>query len=121
MKTSSAKAKGRRLQQMVRDVLRKIGKVNQLGVVDGDIESRGMGQNGTDVILSPKANSVFGRLAIECKNCETLNVRKIFEEHASKYDSTHIPWLIHSRNHAKALITLEFEDFISYFEEAVSK
>lgn len=121
MLTSSAKSKGRRLQQAVRDILRKIGKNNELGIVDGDVESRGMGQNGTDVILSPKANSVFGRLAIECKNCEVLNVRKTFEEHAAKYDSTHIPWLVHSKNHSAALITLEFADFISYFEEAVAK
>jgi hypothetical protein len=119
MKTSSAKAKGRRLQQLIRNALRTIGK--PLGLEDGDIESRGMGQNGTDVILSPKANSTFGRLAIECKNVETLNVRKTFEEHAAKYNSTYIPWLIHSKNHSDCLVTMYLQDFLAYFEEAIAK
>lgn len=116
MKTSSCKAKGRTLQKMIRDRLRKIGK--KYGLIEGDIESRGMGQNGTDVILSPQANLVFGRLAVECKNQESLNVTGTYLGHASKYPG-HIPLLVHKRNKQPALVTLSLDDFILYFEEAL--
>ena len=47
MKTQSAKAKGRKLQQWVRDQL-----IEQLNVHPEDIESRSMGAGGEDLILS---------------------------------------------------------------------
>lgn len=116
MTTASAKSKGRSLQQTVRNDLRKIGV--SFGLQDGDIESRGMGQNGTDVILSPAANTVFGRLAIECKNCETLNVTTTFTEHAAKYPQ-HISMLVHKKNKMKPLITMTLADFMLYFKESI--
>lgn len=115
MLTSSAKSKGRTLQKAIRDRLRKIGA--KYGLESGDTESRGMGQNGTDVILSPHANEVFGRLAIECKNQETLNVTKIFLDHAAKYPK-YIPMLFHKRNKTPILVTMTLDDFMLYFEEA---
>lgn len=113
---SSGKNKGRKLQQTMRDLLRAIG--SSYGLVDGDIESRAISQNGTDVVLSPAANSVFGRLAIECKNCESLNVISTFHGHAAKY-SGHIPLLVHKKNHTQPLVTLRLEDFMLYFKEAL--
>ena len=47
MKTQSAKAKGRRLQQWVRDQL-----IEQLEVHPEDIRSRSMGAGGEDLIMS---------------------------------------------------------------------
>ena len=46
MKTSSAKAKGRKLQQWFANVL-----VETLGLDSEDIESRPMGSQGEDIIL----------------------------------------------------------------------
>ena len=46
MKTQSAKAKGRRLQQWVRDQL-----IEKLEVHPEDIESRSMGAGGEDLIM----------------------------------------------------------------------
>ena len=46
MKTQSAKAKGRRLQQWFRDLL-----VSKLGIHKEDIESRSMGAGGEDLIM----------------------------------------------------------------------
>ena len=45
MKTQSAKAKGRRFQQWVRDKL-----IESLGIHPEDIESRSMGAGGEDLI-----------------------------------------------------------------------
>ena len=57
MKTKSAKAKGRNLQNYVRDKLRKIfveewTKVPRLE--DDDIKSQTMGMGGEDIVLSPQ-------------------------------------------------------------------
>jgi hypothetical protein len=109
MKTSSAKAKGRRLQQEIRDVLRLMGK--PYGLVDGDIESRGMGQAGVDVMLSPAARNLWD-LAIECKNCEKLNVHNVFTKHEEKYRDHLFPLLVHSKNRSHTLVTMRLDNFI---------
>lgn len=114
MKTSSAKAKGRRLQQLVRDVLRRIGAKH--GLVDEDIESRGMGQNGTDLIISPAAKKCFN-FAIECKNVEKLNVPTVFFEHFEKYPDATLKLLVHCRNRSEPLVTLRLEDFAEFLDK----
>jgi hypothetical protein len=117
MKTSSAKAKGRKLQQEVRDALRVVGTA--YGLVDGDIESRGMGQNGVDVILSPAAQRVFP-LSIECKQVEKLNVVGVFYEHFEKYkDSADLKLLIHGRNRTEPMVTMKFTDFINLYVKGI--
>ena len=50
MKTQSAKAKGRRLQQWTRDQL-----IEHLMVDEEDIESRSMGASGEDLIMAKEA------------------------------------------------------------------
>jgi hypothetical protein len=54
MKTSSAKAKGRRFQQWVRDQL-----IETLSVHPEDIESRSMGAGGEDLIMARAARQRF--------------------------------------------------------------
>ena len=54
MKTQSAKAKGRRFQQWVRDQL-----IEQLDVHPEDIESRSMGAGGEDLIMARAARENF--------------------------------------------------------------
>ena len=63
---ASRKAKGRRLQQAVRQDL-----IGHLGIDPGDILSTAMGQSGCDLYLSPAARSVFP-FGIECKRQETI-------------------------------------------------
>ena len=67
MRPQSAKAKGRRLQQWVRDQL-----IEHLEVHPEDIESRSMGAGGEDLIMSRSAREKFN-FSIECKNVEKLN------------------------------------------------
>ena len=64
MKTQSAKAKGRKLQQWVRDQI-----IEQLEVHPEDIESRSMGAGGEDLIMARAARQKFP-FSIECKNVE---------------------------------------------------
>ena len=64
MKTQSAKAKGRRLQQWIRDIL-----IEKLNVHPEDIESRSMGAGGEDLIMARAARELFP-YSVECKNQE---------------------------------------------------
>jgi len=74
MKAQSAKAKGRRLQQWVRDQL-----IEQLDVHPEDIESRSMGAGGEDLIMARAARQKFP-YSIECKNVEKLNIWEAYAQ-----------------------------------------
>ena len=54
LKTQSAKAKGRRLQQWVREQL-----IEELKVHPEDVESRSMGAGGEDLIMARAAREKF--------------------------------------------------------------
>ena len=58
--TRSRKAKGRRLQNWVRDSLRGLF----LALTDDDVMVAFMGERGADVKLSKKAKKVFPRLTL---------------------------------------------------------
>ena len=66
MKPRSAKNKGRRLQNFVRDLLRKTFPKLE----DDDIKSQTMGMPGEDIVLSPAAKRAIP-YSFECKNCPT--------------------------------------------------
>ena len=74
MKTQSAKAKGRRLQQWFRNLL-----IEKLEIHPEDIESRSMGASGEDLIMARAAREKFD-YSIECKNVEKLNVWEAYEQ-----------------------------------------
>ena len=82
MKPRSAKAKGRNLQNFVRDKLRQIF-VDEWELVPGleadDIKSQTMGMPGEDIILSPSAKKLIP-YSFECKNTERLNLWKAIEQ-----------------------------------------
>jgi len=117
LKTASAKAKGRRLQDFVRDWLRQKGV--QYGLVNDDIKSAIMGTSGVDIVLSPAAKRIF-KLDVECKNREVLNVVQVFLEHYEAYkfnDSLKI--LVHSKNRSPKLVTMLWDDFAQLYENTV--
>ena len=62
MKPQSSKAKGRRTQQYVRDLILE----NFPELEPDDVKSTGMGQGGEDIQLSPYARK-FVPLSFECK------------------------------------------------------
>ena len=108
MKSSSAKAKGRRLQQWVRD--RMLALVPSLGA--NDVVSRSSGAGGTDLILSPLAFGVFP-LAPECKNVERVNVWAAYAQACANQESdAAVPVVFLSRNHANPLVVLDADEFL---------
>ena len=118
MNTKSAKAKGRRLQQEVRDILRDFG--NKYNLQPTDIESRGMGQAGEDVILSPAALARFP-LYIECKNKERINIAEEYDKLVNKEAVSYFPVLVHSKNRGETLVTIDARAFFIMFDEWYNK
>ena len=74
IKTSSAKAKGRNLQNWVRDQIIKL-----FPELVNDIKSTPMGVTGTDIQLSPLAQGKIP-LAIECKAQESISIWAAYEQ-----------------------------------------
>jgi len=109
MKTQSAKAKGRKLQQWVRDQI-----IEQLEVHPEDIESRSMGAGGEDLIMARAARERFP-FSVECKNVEKLNVWEAYEQ-AKSNSKDHEPIVIMKKNQKKPLVVVDADFFISLFK-----
>jgi hypothetical protein len=112
VKTSSAKAKGRRFQQWVRDQL-----IEQLDVHPEDVESRSMGAGGEDLIMARAAREKFP-YSIECKNQEALNVWKSYEQ-AESNSGDYEPVVFIKRNNQKPLVVVDAEYFVRLHNELV--
>ena len=105
MRTQSKKAKGRRLQQWVRDLL-----IEKLEVHPEDIESRSMGAGGEDLIMSRSAREKFP-YSIECKNQESLNIWKSYEQ-AQQNSGNYEPIVVLKRNNVRPLVLVDADYFI---------
>ena len=106
MKTRSAKAKGRRLQNKIRDLL--LEEFNELE--PDDIRVAIMGETGEDIKLSPAARKQIP-YSFECKNQEKLNIWSSLEQ-AEENSGDYSPILIFKRNRSKTYVTIELDEFI---------
>jgi len=112
-KVKSSKAKGRRLQNFVRDALRfmfieqwtKLPKLEE-----DDIKSQTMGMCGEDIVLSPAAKKIIP-YSFECKNVEKLNIWSALEQAEDNCDGR-TPVVVFKRNRSKTYVTLSLEDFL---------
>ena len=105
MKTQSAKAKGRKLQQWTRDCL-----IESLRIHPEDIESRSMGAGGEDLIMSRAARKAFP-YSIECKNQESVNIWKSYEQ-AEENSGDYEPIVVLKRNNTKPLVLVDADYFV---------
>ena len=106
MRTQSKKAKGRRLQQWVRDLL-----IEKLEVHPEDIESRSMGAGGEDLIMARAARESFP-YSIECKNQEKINIWEAYKQ-AEDNSKDYEPVVVLKRNNQKPLILVDAEYFVN--------
>ena len=105
MKTQSAKAKGRRLQQWMRDLL-----VEKLDVHPADVESRSMGAGGEDLIMARAARKKFP-YSIECKNQEKVNIWDAYDQ-AQENSGDYEPIVVLKRNNTKPLVLVDADYFV---------
>jgi len=115
MKSRSAKNKGKRLQNDVRDLL--LETFNQLE--PDDIKSAIMGESGEDIKLSPAARKLIP-YSFECKNQEALNIWSSLEQ-AETNAGDHDPVLIFKRNRTKTYAVINIDKFIELINESNSK
>ena len=111
MKSRSAKNKGKRLQNKVRDLLLEV--FNDLE--PDDIRSAIMGESGEDIKLSPAARKLIP-YSFECKNQEKLNIWSSLEQ-AETNSGKHTPLLIFKRNRTKTYAVLEFDKLLELLDE----
>ena len=112
MKPRSAKNKGKRLQNKIRDlILEKFdSKLEQ-----DDVRSITMGDSGEDILLSPAARRLFP-FSVECKNQEKLNIWGALEQ-AEENSGNHAPLVIFKRNRTKTYAVLEFDKLLELLNE----
>ena len=113
MKPQSAKAKGRLLQQHVRDTILKANPELE----PDDVKSTGMGQGGEDVQLSPYARKLVP-LSIECKSRAAFAVYKDYEQAVSNTKEGLEPVLVIKGNRKKPLAMVDLDYFIQLVRKA---
>ena len=105
MKPSSAKAKGRALQDWIRTKL-----MEEFDIHADDIKTAVMGESGEDIKMARAAREKFP-FSIEAKNVEKLNVWQAYDqavENAGEYE----PLVVMKKNRKKPLIVMDAEAFI---------
>ena len=112
MKSRSAKNKGKRLQNKIRDLI--LEKFNAKLESD-DVRSITMGDSGEDILLSPVARRLFP-FSVECKNQESLSIWSALEQ-AENNAGKHIPLVIFKRNRSKTYAVLEFDRLLELLNE----
>ncbi len=106
MKPRSAKNKGKRLQNKIRDLI-----LEKFDILEpDDVRSITMGDSGEDILLSPAARRLFP-FSVECKNQEKLNIWGALEQ-AEDNSGNHTPLVIFKRNRSKTYAVLEFDKIL---------
>jgi len=112
---ASRKAKGRRLQQAVRQDL-----IDRLGIDPGDILSTAMGQSGCDLYLSPAARTIFP-FGVECKAQERIALPEWWQQCARNAEAEGLaPLLILKQSRREPLAVLRWSDLLSLIKSISS-
>ena len=109
-KAKSVKAKGRRLQNLVRDLLRSVFSF----LHEDDIKSQTMGMTGEDIILSPSARKIIP-YSCECKNVERLNLWEAIDQCKGNCDDR-VPVVVIKKNRRNPYAVIPLDEFMSLIE-----
>ena len=75
-----------------------------------------MGSQGEDIIMGSQSRKKFP-LSVECKNQESVNVWKSYEQCVKNAPDCFEPCLVIKRNRSKPLVVVDAEYFVSLFRE----
>ena len=113
MKTSSAKAKGRKLQDWVRQKLIEYLDEDHTHDLHEEITTAIMGEHGADVKLSQACSHLFP-FSIECKNQEKFtSIYNIMDQAKSHNDYEPLAFI--KMNNKKPLVILDAEYFMKLY------
>ena len=120
MKPKSVKAKGRNLQNLVRDKLKDVYVHTSMipRLHDDDIKSQTMGMPGEDIVLSPKAREIIP-FSFECKNVERLNFFKALDQCEENTPEGSTPTFVVKKNNNKPYVCIQLDEFIRILKEAI--
>ncbi len=110
LKPSSAKQKGRILQQWVQKKLYEYAPE----LKEGDCRSTSMGAGGEDVQLSPAAREIYP-IQIECKNLAKIAVYDYYKQAAAH--GANEPVVVIKQNHCKPLVVVDADYFFRNFRK----
>lgn len=106
IKPSSAKAKGRRHQQWVRDQILALFP----SLEPDDVRSTSMGAGGEDVQLSPAARKLFP-YSVECKALNKISVYKFMEQAEANCPAKAEPIAIIKGDRQRPLAVIDADHF----------
>jgi len=113
MRPSSAKQKGRKFQQEVRDAI--LYTFDSLHV--DDVRSTSMGAGGEDILLSHAARSAFP-YSVECKCVERINMWEAVAQ-AKSNSGDHTPLVAFKKNHHEAWVAIPMSHFMKLVKNDV--
>lgn len=116
MKPQSAKAKGRRLQQWVRDCILKYSP----SLEPDDVKSTSMGASGEDVQLSPAARKQYP-VSIECKSRASYAFYKDYDQAVVNCPKGSEPILVAKANHRNPVVIVDADWFFKNFPKRIRK
>lgn len=108
----SRKAKGRKLQQEIREFLLE----NFKSLEPDDVKCAIMGESGVDLHLSPAARKIIP-LSIEAKNQEKLNIWSALDQAVSNAKEGTAPAVVFRRNRSDTYIALKFDVIIDLLKQ----
>ena len=108
----SVKAKGRRLQNLVRDKLRAAFPTLE----EDDIKSQTMGMCGEDIVRSPAAKKIIP-FSFECKNVERLQIWKAIEQCQDNNPDGSNPAVVFKKNHKDPFVAIPLDVFIGLIRD----
>ena len=106
IKPSSAKAKGRKHQQWVRDKILALFP----SLEEADVRSTSMGAGGEDVQLSPAARKLFP-YSVECKALKAIGVYKFIDQAEANCPENATPIAIIKADRQKPLAVVDANHF----------
>ena len=114
-KARSVKAKGRRLQNLVRDKLREAFP----SLHQDDIQSQTMGMGGEDIVRTPAAKALIP-WSFECKNVERLQIWKAIEQCEDNNLYYGNPAVVFKKNRKDPFVAIPLDAFIELIREEVN-
>ena len=111
-----SKAKGRKLQNLLRDKLR----VAFPSLEDDDVKSQTMGMPGEDIVLSPAARRKIP-YSFECKNVERLSFWATVEQCEANCKDNVSPAIVVKKNRKDPMVAIPLDEFIQLIKESDEK
>lgn len=116
MKPQSRKAKGRLLQQWVRDVILRYSP----SLEPDDVKSTSMGAQGEDVQLSPAARKQYP-ISIECKSKASYAFFRDYDQAVVNTPKGCEPVLVAKANHRNPVVIVDADWFFKQFPKRIRK